>query len=163
MTAPRGQVLTQPVELRDILPTFMDAAGVSIDPSEFDGRSLLELVRGRTEGWRPWIDLEHSQAYGNAGYWNALTDGRMKYIHYASDGRDLLFDLQKDPCELHDLAADPQHAEALRTWRQRLTQHLAERGGPFVRDGQLVERRPNMLYSPNFPKDTGEPATKPHR
>ena len=163
MTAPRGQVLTQPVELRDLLPTFMDAAGVAFDPNEFDGRSMLELVRGRTEDWRPWIDLEHSQCYANAGYWNALTDGRMKYIHYASDGRDLLFDLQKDPSELHDLAADPQHAEALRTWRQRLTQHLSERGEPFVKDGQLVERRPNMLYSPHYPQATSEPATKPDR
>ena len=40
-----GKTLPQPAELRDVLPTFLDAAGAPI-PSHLDGRSLLELVRG---------------------------------------------------------------------------------------------------------------------
>ena len=159
MVERRGQVLEQPVELRDILPTFMDAAGVKYDPKDFDGRSMLELVRGKTEGWRPWIDMEHSQCYKDAGYWNALTDGRMKYVFYGSDGTELLFDLQKDPGERHNLAADPQQAEVVKTWRERMVQHLSERGEPYVKDGKLVAPRPNVLYSPLFPK--AAPTTEP--
>ncbi len=155
--ARRGQVLDQPVELRDVLPTFLDAAGVAFEEKQFDGRSLMHLVRGKTEGWRPWIDMEHAQCYPGAGYWNALTDGKMKYVHYGSDGREYLFDLVSDPRELHNLADDVRHEEALKTWRQRMVDHLSERGEPFVQDGKLVAPRPNMLYSPHFPKATETP------
>jgi len=88
MAAERGRVLRQPVELRDILPTLLDAAGALDDASRFDGRSLLPLVRGRTEGWRPWIDMEHDVCYDRTNHWNALTDGRAKYIYHAFDGRE---------------------------------------------------------------------------
>jgi arylsulfatase len=152
MQAERGQGLSQPTELRDILPTCLDAAGVPVAEGEFDGRSLLELARGNTDKWREVIDLEHSTCYAGAEPWNALTDGRMKYIFYATSGREELFDLQNDPPELHDLAPDPAQQETLRMWRDRLVKHLAVRGEPFVKDGKLVAPRTNVLYSPNFPK-----------
>lgn len=153
LTAARGQVLAQPVELRDVLPTFLDAAGVKIDEREFDGRSLLELIRGRTERWRPWIDLEHSRCYAGAEGWNALVDERTKYIFHTDSGREQLFDLKADPHELRDLAADPAYQDDLRVWRDRLVKHLAERGDDFVRDGKLVFPRKHMLFSPNYPPD----------
>lgn len=153
LAAARGQVLTQPVELRDVLPTFLDAAGVEMDESEFDGRSLLELIRGRSGNWRPWIDLEHSRCYAGSESWNALTDGQTKYIFYADSGREQLFDLKADPRELHDLAADPAQQERLRVWRERLIKHLAERGDFFVKEGRLAVRTSSMLYSPNYPPD----------
>ena len=46
---PRSTTLTGPVELRDIMPTMLEAAGVEI-PDSVDGDSLLRLWRG--EGWR---------------------------------------------------------------------------------------------------------------
>ncbi len=152
LAATRGQVLMQPVELRDVLPTFLDAAGVEMDEREFDGRSLLELIRGRSEKWRRWIDLEHSRCYAGSESWNALTDGQTKYIFYADSGREQLFDLKADPRELHDLAADPAQQDRLRVWRERLIKHLAERGDFFVKDGRLAVRTSSMLYSPNYPK-----------
>ncbi|GAG48242.1 unnamed protein product, partial [marine sediment metagenome] len=58
----RGKTLRQPVELRDVLPTFLDAAGAPI-PNHLDGKSMLELVRGNTKNRRLYIDLEHSMCY----------------------------------------------------------------------------------------------------
>ncbi len=153
VAAQRGLVVDQPVELRDILPTFLDAAGVVYDPQWFDGRSMLDLVRGRVEGWRPWIDLEHSTCYARQNYWSALTDGRVKYIYYAPDGRQQLFDLQKDPGETRDLAPLAEHHALLDTWRRRLVEHLAERGAPFVVNGDLGQRPKAILYSPNYPRE----------
>ncbi|MGB2865740.1 MAG: arylsulfatase [Sedimentisphaerales bacterium] len=150
----RGKTLTQPAELRDVLPTFLDAAGIPI-PNHLDGRSLLELVRGNTKDWRPFIDLEHSMCY-NKDHWNALTDGRFKYIYYAFDGREELFDLAGDPGELHDLAAEPAHKNTLLEWRRRMVEHLSERGEPFVSGGKLAVRKERLLYSPHFPKETAD-------
>ncbi len=152
LRAKRGQVLEQPVELRDILPTFLDAAGVRVDEKEFDGRSLLKLIRGERSDWRPFIDLEHSRCNGKENHWSALTDGKFKYIFRAQTGEEQLFDLIRDPKELKDLASRQEHKDTLLRWRQRLVGHLAERGEVFVKDGKLVAPRKNLLYSPNHPK-----------
>ena len=147
----RGKELTQPVELRDVFPTFLDAAGEAI-PQSLDGKSMLSLIRGKTEGWRPYIDLEHDVCYSGEIHWNALTDGRWKYIYHALNGSQQLFDLKNDPGELNDLAADPSCARTLKAWRHRLIEHLSERGEEFVKDGDLIPRPQRMLYSPNYPK-----------
>jgi choline-sulfatase len=150
MDGQRGRTLPQPTELRDALPTFLDAAGAPI-PGHLDGKSLLNLVRGNTKDWRPWIDLEHAMCY-DQDHWTALTDGRFKYIYYALDGREQLFDLNKDPGELHNLAQEPAAEPTLKQWRQHMVQHLSERGEEFVSGGKLAIRRRKSLYSPNYPK-----------
>lgn len=154
-SARRGQTLDQPVELRDVLPTFLDAAGAKPDPARFDGRSLLDLVRGKADGWREFIDLEHDVCYSKDNHWNALTDGKTKYVYHAFDGRQQLFDLAHDPNERHDLSGDASHAKTLGLWRSRLIAHLQERGAPFVVNGDLAVRPTSMPYSPHFPGKRG--------
>jgi arylsulfatase len=151
LRAKRGQAFDQPVELRDVLPTFLDAAGVPHDDGDFDGRSMLGLIRGKTTGWRERIDLEHSTCYWPENQWCALTDGHIKYIFGAVDGTEQLFDLDADPREKRDLAGVRSRAATLAHWRARLAEHLAERGDEWVRDGQLVLRPPHMVHGPNYP------------
>jgi len=69
-------------------------------------------------------------------------------------GEQQLFDLEKDPGELEDLAAKPEHAATLKFWRGRMVQHLSERGPPFVEGGDLALRPGKFLYSPNYPKQS---------
>ena len=154
LSAERGQSMPQPVELRDLLPTFLDAAGREA-PRPVDGRSLLGLVRSNGAGWREFIDMEHDVCYDRSNHWNALTDGRTKYIYHALDGEEQLFDLEADPHELTDLAGQPAHAAELRRWRERLVAHFEERGEPFLRNGKLAPRPESMLHSPLFPRNSG--------
>ena len=150
ISAPRGQVMDQPVELRDVLPTFLEAAGRPA-PRPIDGRSLLSLVKSRGAGWREFIDLEHNICYSPENHWNALTDGRWKYIFHALHGEEQLFDLASDPHELQDLAGEPAREGELRRWRQRLVEHFAERGEPFLKNGKLGLRPESQMTSPHFP------------
>lgn len=150
LTAPRGQVLSQLAELRDILPTFLDAAGLAI-PRTIEGQSLLELIRGKTAGWRTQLDLEHSTCYFNENAWTALTDGRYKYIFHAFMDKEQLFDLDNDPNEMNDLSADASQVDLVRSWRDRMIKHLTPRGPNWVKDGKLVRRTHTFNYSPNFP------------
>jgi len=147
---PAGQSIANPVEIRDVLPTFLDAAGVSI-PESIEGKSLLQLIKTKGEGWRTHIDLEHDICYSAANHWNGLTDGRWKYLYHAMDGEEQLFHLEKDPNELQELGSLPEYTEELRRWRGLLAQHLEERGNRWVRNGKLVPRPGGMLLSPNFP------------
>ena len=149
----RGTSMPQPVELRDLLPTFLDAAGAEA-PRPLDGKSLLGLVNSGGAGWREFIDLEHDVTYSKENHWNALTDGHTKYIYHARDGEEQLFHLAGDPHELTDLAGDAAHAGELRTWRHRLVAHFQERGEPFLRSGSLAPRPESLLKSPLFPHST---------
>ena len=142
--------MSQPVELRDVLPTFLEAART--EPARpIDGRSMLSLVKSGGAGWREFIDLEHNICYSPDNHWNALTDGRWKYIFHAKDGEEQLFNLEKDPHEALDLSGDGEHAGELRRWRGRLIAHFEERGEPFLKNGNLGLRPEGMMTSPLFP------------
>jgi len=147
----KAQSIARPVEIRDVLPTLLDAAGAAI-PRAVEGESLLGLARNSGRPWRPWIDLEHDVCYSPDNHWNALTDGDWKYIYHARSGAEQLFHLADDPAELTDLAPDAEHATTLREWRGRMIEHLAPRGETWVRNGRLLLRPASQLYSPNYPR-----------
>ncbi len=83
--------------------------------------------------------------------WSALRVGRTKYVYYAHDGVQQLFDLEADPDETVDLADDPARAEDLALWRRRMVEHLSVRGEPWVVDGDLGLRRQRILIGANYP------------
>ncbi|MEZ4679310.1 MAG: sulfatase-like hydrolase/transferase [Caldilineaceae bacterium] len=130
--------VTAVVELRDLLPTFCDLAGVVV-PEQIDGRSILPLCRGENGGWRGYLHGEHtSGAEGGANQW--LTDGHEKYIWFTQTGRELFFNLDVDPTELHDLSGEQPARVA--HWRERLLGELTGREEGFVQNGALVAGRP---------------------
>ena len=140
------------MELRDLLPTFLDASGAQI-PEEMDGLSLLALVdESRKHTWRQYIDLEHATCYAKENYWCALTDGKIKYVWNFYTGEEELFDLSKDPGELRNLVSEKHYRKRLADLREAMVKHLSERGEGFVKEGKLVVRKERLLYSPNYPK-----------
>ena len=151
-THEKGQVFDQPVELRDIMPTLLDAAGVDI-PDSVDGRSLLDLARGGADDWREFVQGEHTVSYGNEYGMQYVTDGHEKYIWYHHTGNEQFFDLDSDPEECHDLAGQPDHQTRIEIWRGRLARINEERGDPRGQGGKLVHQ-PNgaLKLSPNYEK-----------
>ncbi len=138
------------VEIRDVLPTFLEAASAE-GADQCEGKSLLGLLGNDGEGWREVIDLEHDICYDKTNHWTALTDGRVKYIFHAYDGSEQLFDLSEDPHELHDLAPVPAHEQRLAEWRARMAEHLAPRGKEWVRNGRPIPRPRGNRLGPNYP------------
>lgn len=147
-----GEVIDAPVELRDLLPTFLEANGEKV-PEEMDGLSLLPLLYNEKAPWRKYIDIEHSTAYFSDNYWCALTDGKIKYIWFCRTGKEQLFDLKRDPYEIHDLSEDISWKKKLNEMRRVMVEHLRERGEEWVKNDSLVIRKNNLLYSPNYPKN----------
>lgn len=147
----RGQALEQVVEIRDVLPSFLDAAGIS-QPEGMDGMSVIRLLNNKQAEWRPYIDLEHATCYEKDNYWAALTDGKMKYIWFFHTGEEQLFNLEKDPHELKNLIRNKDYSKVLDSWRIRMVNHLSERGEPYVKDGKLQILDKTILLSPNYPQ-----------
>lgn len=143
--AAHGAVVDQVVELRDIMPTLLELAGVPV-PESCDGKSLLRFVRDTPapeaagdEAWREWLHGEHVY-FGQSLQW--VTDGHVKYLWASGWGTEELFDLDSDPGELRNLAPLPEHAHLLGLWKGRLIEALTGREEGFVHDGDLVTGAP---------------------
>ncbi|WP_106768696.1 arylsulfatase [Paenibacillus faecalis] len=139
-----GSTIDHVVEMRDIMPTLLEAAGVPI-PDSVDGKSVLDLCRGEVSEWREYIHGEHSLDHLSNHY---ITDGKMKYIWFSQSGREQLFNLIDDPHEVTDLANSPSMASELVKYRNILIQELAGREEGYS-DGTslIVGRKPLACLS----------------
>ena len=128
----------QVVELRDVMPTLLDCAGLPI-PADVEGQSLLAIARAQEAAWRPYLHGEHT-VFGQSLHY--VTDGHEKYVWFSGNGYEQLFDLDEDPEERHNRAEGGAHAECVAHWRRCLIEELTTREEGFVRDGALVAGRP---------------------
>jgi len=123
--ATRGKVLDHLVESIDLVPSFVDWFGGEPRPHILEGRSLLPLIRGESPTWREFVISEYDYAMRRARRildqpigdcrLTMLFDGRWKYIH-AEGFPPMLYDMDSDPQEFHDLGSAPEHDQV----RQRL-------------------------------------------
>jgi len=104
-------VIGHPVSTLDVMPTLCDLAGVALDDIRpwTDGTSLLPLATG--QGGRRAVPMEYAAEASDAPM-AGLRKGRWKLILCPLDP-DLLFDLEADPQELHNLAPLAEHAATL--------------------------------------------------
>jgi len=128
-------VADEVVELRDVMPTLLEAAGVSL-PETLDGRSVLPTMSGPVADWRPFIHGEHCTCYAPEQEMQYVTDGRRKYVWLPRLDQEQFFDLERDPGECHDLSADPARQAEVAQWRGYLVGELESRDCGWVRNGR---------------------------
>jgi N-acetylglucosamine-6-sulfatase len=112
---------------QDIAPTLIELAGGRPGP-QIQGLSLLGLLSGKRRPWRKsflieyWAEQALPWLVGMS--YKAVRTGRYKYIRWVNRGRngelDELYDLEKDPYELRNLARNRAHAAL----REKLKKHL---------------------------------------
>jgi arylsulfatase A-like enzyme len=94
----------------DFAPTFLDAAGLPAAP-EMQGRSLLPILRtGRTPAdWRTsmYYRYYHDPGDHNTRAHYGVRTATHKLIYFWKKDQWELFDLVKDPFELHNLYGQP--------------------------------------------------------
>jgi len=132
-------VFDQVVELRDVMPTLLDCAGLPI-PASVEGQSFLPIMRGESVDWRDYIHGEHTRDHQNSLMY--LTDGREKYVWMSESGHEQFFDLIEDPQELRDLARVSKHKKRVAMWRKRLIEELTGRPEGFTDGKRLIAGRP---------------------
>lgn len=105
----------QVVEMRDIMPTLLDAAGVAI-PETVEGKSVLPLCKdGAGRNWRDYIHGEHEHGQESFHY---IVDELEKYIWFSMTGKEQFFDLKKDPDETIDLAQSEEYQKNISSKRK---------------------------------------------
>jgi arylsulfatase A-like enzyme len=139
----RGRVVDAMALNVDLPSTFLDWAGVT-PPGSYQGRSLASLVQGKTPAdWRREFFCEHVDLAPNLT-WEGIRGERYVYARYFDQQPpfEFLHDLQTDPDELKNLAADPEHAAALARMRDLCNAEMNARGGPLQPLAERGLRKP---------------------
>ncbi|MCB9080503.1 MAG: DUF4976 domain-containing protein [Lewinellaceae bacterium] len=116
----------------DLAPTMLDLAGVKPN-SPLQGQSWAPIFNGTVQDWRNSFLVEYYSdivmpRIVKMGY-KAVRNERYKYIHYLElQGMNELYDLVKDPFELHNVIDDPSMATVLREMQEELNQCLEKTG-----------------------------------
>lgn len=181
----RGTTCDALVEAIDLAPTFVDVAGGKIADHILEGRNLTPWLHGETPEWREVAISEYDYSATPQAVILGIEprdarlfmvfDGRYKLMHAEGGLRPMLFDLQNDPEEFHDLAKGDAHQheidrlyEHLFKWARRMSQRVTKseddikemrgkslRRGilPFLADGTEVPDELTRLYRGKAPAD----------
>lgn len=118
-----GRVVTQLTQNIDFAPTLLELAGAPKLPAAH-GTSLVPLLDRRAVAWRDAIYYHYyeSQAVHMAPAMYGVRTERYKLVCYYEPQWNCqeLFDLERDPQELRDVAADPAYAEVRAALQQKL-------------------------------------------
>ena len=130
---PRGVIDHQHlVSGLDVLPTLCDWAGV--DFPAVTGISLRPLIENPEQAGRPFVVSQlHSDPDNLEMQGRMLRTQRYKYVAF-SQGRNpqMLFDLEQDPGEMHNLAAVADSRAELDRHRALLQAYCAQTQDPFA-------------------------------
>lgn len=112
----------------DVAPTILALAGIA-PPDDLDGRSLAPLLRGQKIAWREDFFYEHHYHHdGKIPRTEGVRNRDWKYITYfdVEPAFEELYDLQNDPLEERNLAADPKYRQQFETMKARYQQIAIE-------------------------------------
>ena len=107
-----GATIDTPVSLIDLYPTFMEMARTRYEdhadkpgyPDSIDGESLMPQLTGDAPRERDWAFAQYNGDRCNTGAY-MLRRGPWKYVKYVGYASQL-FNLDADPWEVNDVAAD---------------------------------------------------------
>lgn len=109
------------VELLDLYPTTAKLCGLEV-PARLQGKDISPILDD------PKATV-HDTAFSVAGTSKGLMlrDDRWVFIQYGEDAKAgvELFDMQSDPQQFTNLAALPEHAATVATWKAKVTAKLA--------------------------------------
>lgn len=122
-----GKVSVRTVELLDVYPTIAALAG--LDPAGAEGASLVPLLQDLQASWNKpaYTQVTRNRAGGRpakreAGFMGrSVRTERWRYTEWDGGRKGVeLYDHDKDPKELRNLAADPQHGDTIRELKKLL-------------------------------------------
>ncbi|MCX6375915.1 MAG: sulfatase [Armatimonadetes bacterium] len=144
---PSGLVSDACLNTPDIMPTLLSIAGLPI-PSKVEGMDLSHCAYGKPgpEPKAAFMQNTGACAAWEDGYeWRALRDKQYTYAIYRKDHKELLFDNQADPHQLHNLADSPKHEVVMKGFRALLKKRMEDlddgfEAGTWYRDHWVKDR-----------------------
>ena len=116
----------------DLASTLLDMAGIT-PGTHLQGKSWAPIFTGSVHNWRSSFLVEYYSdsvfpRIANMGY-KAIRNKRYKYIQYTElTGMNELYDLAKDPYELHNIINNPGMTATLKEMKEELNRLLQQTG-----------------------------------
>ena len=130
--------------LNDLAPTILSIAGIKV-PEEMEGRNLLTYRNS---------DEPETVVWGNtANQYLSVVRGHHKYTWARMGGNELLFDLENDPHELHDLSKSPEHQSLRNELRTMLIAHFRKVASDCIGENNDLIPQPPLkdMHISRFP------------
>ena len=131
--APQGLGDDAP-DLRDLAPTLLELGGAP-RPAAMQGKSLAALMKKSGDELRDGFLIEYYSdtvfpRMNKMGY-QAVRTRDWKYIHYLHlPGSDELYDMNRDPYEMRNLATSARHQDKLALMKTELANQLRQTNAP---------------------------------
>jgi len=135
----QGKLCRHPVGTLDVVATFFTLAEMD-PPWKMHGRDLTPILSQPNAEWPHPVLLEHTRwemghetdrgitsdaDFSGVPWWISLRQGKYKYIRTLVENEiEELYDLEKDPEELKNLALKPAYRHTLTDYRQRMVKEL---------------------------------------
>ena len=122
-----------PIYLQDAMATALELAGIE-KPAHVEFNSLMPLIRGEKK-------VQYDRIYGKyTDRQRMIIKGDWKLIFYPTAEKKLrLFNLKKDPQEMHDLIANPEYASVVQALRAEFVELQQEMGDTLDPDNPPVK------------------------
>lgn len=131
----------------DLAPTLLSLCGVQV-PKDIQGRDLADLVLGKTDKGADSVFFQIFVPFAGGGMprpWRGVRTGRYMYAR-TEDKPWLLYDLERDPNELKNLAAEPASAALVRKLDARLTKWMHDTGDSWRFNSMVPVEDKGRLY-----------------
>lgn len=131
----------------DVAPTILALAGVPVPP-QMQGTDLSGVIRGTPEKGPESAFFQHFVPYRPdriAEGWRGVRTGRYMYARTETEPW-VLYDLDADPYELRNLAADPSHAAVKAELEEKLAAWMKRSGDSWSRNSKEFVDEKGRLY-----------------
>jgi arylsulfatase A-like enzyme len=138
-----GSVNSDLVSNLDFAQTFLELAGVD-SPPDMQGLSLVPLLAGQTPAdWRTSLFYQYYEFPGahSVRRHMGVRDSRYKLIHFYNLDEWELYDLKRDPREMHSVYGSPEYTAITARLKDELTQlrrryRVPDDRGSITKDGK---------------------------
>ena len=105
----------------DLAPTIVAATGANAGV-KMDGRNLLPVAQGKKPGWETVLIQAGPRKLEEEPHWfyRGVRTERYTYVEYPQSDEIELYDRERDPFQLRNVAGDPAYAETQAELRRRL-------------------------------------------
>lgn len=134
-----GTVITEAVNLIDVLPTLLELTGIEHEAAEFvDGESLVPYMDGRLKRQSPVFSEMPGEGVFAPCF--MVRKGKMKYNYFHGYGAQL-FNLEQDPGEWNDLSGNIDYVRI----EYEMRNLIMERFDPVEIERRVTESHPGRL------------------